>query len=313
MSKLIKDVSQFLKSSECNLKTLRILEYGSIFLEDLFRSNPNSKSEKKIADDLLFFHKNVRKYRRLLRVFRFISQFYKFKLYYQQQRHSLSKFTVLISKAFKQVYYILDTVQTFMLVFMDTEKFDNLSWQRNTRINTIRTLCWFVGLLIDSVFYIMSIRDSLTMEDQQKFQALNGPLNAKECLLIVESLINERWKIVFLIFSNCTDMLQASHYMGLMKWGQKTQLSKSMEGICGVVCDVSRLRNIIRQFREKKKALAKDKENEDVDIANRFRRIRKFDSGLDEFVSKDNLHNQIRGYMKNQEQSFDDYYKFAID
>lgn len=74
-----------------------------------------------------------------------------------------------------------------------------------------------------------------------------------------------------------------------------------MEGICGVVCDVSRLRNIIRQFREKKKALAKDKENEDVDIANRFRRIRKFDSGLDEFVSKDNLHNQIRGYMKNQE------------
>ena len=74
-----------------------------------------------------------------------------------------------------------------------------------------------------------------------------------------------------------------------------------MEGICGVVCDVSRLRNIIRQFREKKKALANEKENEDVDIANRFRRIRKFDSGLDEFVSKDNLHNQIRGYMKNQE------------
>ena len=74
-----------------------------------------------------------------------------------------------------------------------------------------------------------------------------------------------------------------------------------MEGICGVVCEVSRLRNIIKQFREKRRALDKEKENEDVDIANRFRRIRKFDSGLDEFVSKDNLHNQIRGYMKNQE------------
>ena len=84
-----------------------------------------------------------------------------------------------------------------------------------------------------------------------------------------------------------------------------------MEGICGVVCEVSRLRNIIKQFREKKRAVAKERENEDSDIANKFRRIRRFESGLDEFVSKDNLHHKIRGYMKEQTLTFDEHYHFA--
>lgn len=298
MSKVIKDISQFQQSSECCLKFLRIMEYSTIFTESLFRSNPLSKSETKIADDFHFCHTQIRKYRRLLKVFRFISQFYKFKLYYQQQHHVLAKLTVLTSKTLKQIYYIFDTIQSFYDHF-------STSLPYGKPIAMIKSISWFFGLLIDSIFYITSIRDSLLMEEQLKNQAVNGPLNAKECLYIINSLINERWKIVFMIFSNVTDMVLASHYMGLMKWALKTQLSQSWEGIVGVVCELSRLRNIIKQFRDRKSSLVVNLKNEDELIANRFRKIRNFEVSINDFVSKENLHSRIKGILHKDDQTFD--------
>jgi len=204
------------------------MQFLSMFLSDYLKED----QDKELSKDLKYFQDKANVYRRLMRLFNFLTVASEIQLVGRSTKISDLKISLLLSKVSILVYFVMDSVLTIKLIQkgQQTREIGKASGiMRFWRYGYIFRL---VSVFSSALFYTGYLRKSYSTEISLK-NDLPDNLTPQDVLSILKSLTHERRIIYMKLFKIIAEFFIVVHFTGIAERVFFVKFERMVIGLVG--------------------------------------------------------------------------------
>jgi hypothetical protein len=203
------------------------MQFLSMFLSDYLKED----QDKQLSKDLKYFQDKSNIYRRLMRLFNFITVAAEINAIGRSSKISHLKLTLLLSKASLLVYFVLDSILTVKFIQNNQVNRDMDKPKGIMRFWRYGYIFRLVSVISSAIFYTRYLQKSYQNEIALKSSMLKE-FTPQEVLKVLESLTQERRIIYMKIFKIIAEFFIVVHFTGI---AQKVFFIKFERFLIGII------------------------------------------------------------------------------